>query len=70
MDKLERKLTPEQLLLAHIKSKDMADQLILERKKSGGWSNWLSSSVSSMISFGWSSGKLDQQATDESFKEE
>jgi len=35
----------------------MANQLILERKKSGGWTNWLSSSILSMASFGWSSGK-------------
>lgn len=49
---LECKLTPEQMVVAFTKAETEADQMIRTQKEQAGWSNWLSSSVMSIIGYG------------------
>ena len=60
--KLECKLTPEQMVVAFTKAEKEAKDMIQTEKEKAGWSNWLSSSVMSIIGYG---SKTNQDGTTE-----
>jgi len=48
---IERKLTPEQMVVAFTKAESDAKKMIEEHKQQAGWTNWLTGSMMNVLGY-------------------